>query len=728
MPKTFSDRLFLRRITDLFNKKRFEKQNQFLGSSVDVAPEWLHQSRSNYDYIFNNLDSYWPDWALKQYHPHQDHTTPPLHALSCLNHSYPNVFDYQNKPFPATSINSNGFIGFPTLFWGVLIQGIVDKTTTALLTKPELKCVQGLSVISCRYTFNQVSFRVSLGITDTLNIQVHVENTTESPKTVSLQLGILPYTNDGTGHISHLQYTSQNQMVINDQSMIVASDQANNILCTQYTDGNIFNRALEWDMILNQTCHHGLASGLLSFDYALPSKTAHSLSFQIHHFSNPLTPLFSIRKKRPIPSVIQSIQAHQNSPTFNHPTPLFTWHTLPSDYQRVFPLTQHFILTSQGDVNQIDRLFYFVHASLQLGHTDSLPNFLNAFFKAPITIQDSPLLSCSQTHLVSRVLILNLIKQYQFDAPYCFDKSILKPLEKQCLKDPFLLFLKHLTLNQFNTLLQTPHIYPIAFKCVIFLYLAQTIQSLTDSAPLQKIIPVIQNYLNIIQSNQDRCQGLSTFLCESKHMPLHTTLFYLDVFFKDFANGQVRQNCCAYFSCQAIQNDIFEQSKGSGFLEKNTLLLFRLSQSEHPPLPLLSHYLSNVNALGQYSNPFSDYHLYRSYPKQIQSEHALFLCCFFNAIIRYHEDDLHICIDQIGDTLSFSNLHTPYGKLSVGVSNELDQKKVSISHHFFQSPRRILLHINPSTSTYAFNTDQTPVPCQSTCITVPLHVSDIYLY
>ena len=94
MSKTFSDRLLLRKIKHIFNKKPFEAQNKLLSKISNVCPEWFHQSRVNYRYIYSNLNTYWPEWMKAQFNPFDSNSSPPLNEFTCLNTSAQSMFNY----------------------------------------------------------------------------------------------------------------------------------------------------------------------------------------------------------------------------------------------------------------------------------------------------------------------------------------------------------------------------------------------------------------------------------------------------------------------------------------------------------------------------------------------------------------------------------------------------------------------------------------------------------
>ena len=74
MAHSLKDRIQLRQLRNALNTKLFGEQNKMLAQKINMDPAWLHQSRLNFRYIFNHLDSFWPDWAIEQFSPYKDGT------------------------------------------------------------------------------------------------------------------------------------------------------------------------------------------------------------------------------------------------------------------------------------------------------------------------------------------------------------------------------------------------------------------------------------------------------------------------------------------------------------------------------------------------------------------------------------------------------------------------------------------------------------------------------
>ena len=103
--------------------------------------------------------------------------------------------------------------------------------------------------------------------------------------------GILPYTEEGVGFLSQIQYSSDQQFIINDTSVLALSDQPDNILCASYDDGNIFQLESNWEMVMQAKCPLGMASGIGTYIYELPSKKEVSLNLKAYHSDAFFTPL-----------------------------------------------------------------------------------------------------------------------------------------------------------------------------------------------------------------------------------------------------------------------------------------------------------------------------------------------------------------------------------------------------------------------------------------------------
>ena len=123
MAHTLKDRILLRQLRKSLNSTLFGQQNHALSKPCHIDPEWIHQSRMNFQYIYSQLNAFWPDWAIEQFNPSDESSVPPPNELYCLNTSTREIFSfYPSNKFHQMTINRRGYIAFPFLHWGISIQ------------------------------------------------------------------------------------------------------------------------------------------------------------------------------------------------------------------------------------------------------------------------------------------------------------------------------------------------------------------------------------------------------------------------------------------------------------------------------------------------------------------------------------------------------------------------------------------------------------------------------
>ena len=279
MPNQLIDRWNLRRLKRSLYKRRFENQNNDIGNYLDIHPSWLHISRLNYQYIFSKPSSFWPDWAIEQFHPTNTNATVPMNDLLCLNYSHRDTFCFSNGQNTLFEVNSNGFISLPKHGWGVCIKYIKDNVATPFYTSP-LTLSSKYPIIEYQNTTDQLSISSSIAFDPVSNIGeicLTFTNNTTDQALIPISIGIIPYINEGVGAIKHIQYISNNSFYINDSSSVTFSESPQNVLCTNFSHGNIFERSQEWEMILNAKCPDYLASGLANYQIELePNNLVHT--------------------------------------------------------------------------------------------------------------------------------------------------------------------------------------------------------------------------------------------------------------------------------------------------------------------------------------------------------------------------------------------------------------------------------------------------------------------
>ena len=224
MTHTFKERISLRKLRAASNSKLFGQQNSKLGNILKIDPAWIHQSRLNYKYIFNSLDSFWPDWAKNQFNPFSESSEPPESELSCLNKSTRSTFTYLNGvKSHRLDINELGFISYPFLNWGISLKFLENDVFTPFFNST-ISLDRNYPILTYSNQDDQQlhhDFKLSFDEKTSLtSIEITFKNRSDKLLKKSLNIGMIPYTNEGIGSIRSIQYTSNQQMIINDSSIV----------------------------------------------------------------------------------------------------------------------------------------------------------------------------------------------------------------------------------------------------------------------------------------------------------------------------------------------------------------------------------------------------------------------------------------------------------------------------------------------------------------------------
>ena len=214
MAHSLKDRIQLRQLRNALNTKLFGEQNKMLAQKINMDPAWLHQSRLNFRYIFNHLDSFWPDWAIEQFSPYKDGTFDiQNNELNCLNRKTRESFSFfpKNNASHQMDVNIKGFISFPFLHWGLSLQCLDENGFHSIFQK-DVSLNPHQPVIEYEQkTPEKLSTKMSLSLdseSDSAHLILTIKNGSDEQVNQSLHIGVVPFTNEGIGGIRSIQYCS----------------------------------------------------------------------------------------------------------------------------------------------------------------------------------------------------------------------------------------------------------------------------------------------------------------------------------------------------------------------------------------------------------------------------------------------------------------------------------------------------------------------------------------
>ncbi len=733
MPKSFRERWWLKRLSMRFNRHRFKEQNTFLSSIVQMAPEWFHQSRSNYTYIYTNLDAYWPEWMIRQFDPYNPQSVRPINALSCLNYTMPPVFRYSSPSPYAFSLCESGIIYLTHQLWALRTTYRHNNTHYSLLPVSHIQFNTTRHCIESALPHpSGAKITTAFACTDTIfSLSIIINNPTNTPQTISLNIGALPMTVDGVGHISHLQFTSDHQLVINNASQLQSSEPPSNIICTQYTDGTIYSHDADWKMILSQKCPHGLASGLLTFDRTVSPNDTQTLTVSIHYHPDriiPLLPSIPPKKNR----LTQQLPPTCDPVAFPSPnTSLRLLKSPPTMPQLNALLTNYTVRIPYADqTHSIPSIVYTLQTHLRLYDVHNLNRFFDNYtlYEKKLCPQPfAPLFSASQARLLLQGLVIMTCERYHYPIPPSIHESFKKKLQTFIRRDPFTYYIAHHRFEPLPVLGPADATHQVIIKVIsLSLILNHFASYISKKSQQIQRLRHWQTYYQRLVHHAKKLSSLPRYFYQTKSLSTELKLFLLNHCFILPDLEPIKTACVTLFSKNIIDGHMYDPTDHSRFSELYTLLLTPLlppSQQQS----LLTAYLNRINPLGTYVNRHSFYQSFTTYPRYAYCYHNVFLSLFFDLIV--YEQNNALIIDCLNwtDSLSIQNLNTPFGLLSIEVVNH-PTCCITLRHHFHQPPLSIELRCPDSYKHYTFDPKTTSRHPIEKTISIPLNKSSVFMY
>ena len=731
MAHTLKDRILLRQLRKSLNSTLFGQQNHALSKPCHIDPEWIHQSRMNFQYIYSQLNAFWPDWAIEQFNPSDESSVPPPNELYCLNTSTREIFSfYPSNKFHQMTINRRGYIAFPFLHWGISIQ-CLDQNQWGPFFESDISLSPNAPLIEYAHQKPpavKASFRLSLHPeTAEPQFEITLKNTSEDPLQQSLHVGILPYTNEGVGGIRSIQYCSNQQLIINDSSIVSASQHPTNVVCTTYAQGNVFKRSKEWDMILSSTCDDFLASGILCFDLNLAPKKKVSLAFNVRHASPFITPLFF-----PLQKINRYFLSTSPTPPEGPlPPPMVdvALTKLPTQLQSLPLVIQYYLSTlHENSATWSNQGLYFTLQSLmQLNASQHIHRLLATYMKSPISSSSRSILSQHQQRLFHHAHILDTLFQFRFNAP-----DILQPLTKQLQQlvssDSFFVFIKKLNIKKFNAYINSRHVFQLFLKLLLFSFVSNIMnQHKLETVHTKDCKEICANYLKIICSKPSLMSQFIDTFASTGSIQLTDKLFFCHTVFRQLLPSNMQQSIIAKIIDQYWRdNQLVDSSHFQGYSTQTNLMFCYVATPDYFQ-PIISQYLSKINAFGDYINPKSLSSLFTSFPAPLVNHHAMIIHFLFNLMVSTKGKVLHIPALLYFPHLDMSKVNTPFGTLSLKYSQKSRPVCIEFHHEFKTSPKSIVLYCPKDCTSFSFSTNKSANAIENHRVIIPLNESNIYL-
>lgn len=624
-------------------------------------------------------------------------------------------------------------MAFPYLQWGLSIQ-CLDEDKFESFFKSELQLNPNQPVIDYVHEDTQnICYKMMLTIDDNKDapyLSLSIQNKGSTPIKKTLNFGIVPFTNEGIGGIRSMQYLSSNQMIINDHSILSVSKSPNNVLCTVFEEGNIFERSKTWDMILSSTCDHFLASGLLSYTIDLAPKESFSIILKIQHSKSFLTPI-----AYPFSKINQFLLS--KTPEFHEPviaqlsdTTQIGIHYLPNHYQKIPIIIQNFMhnIDHNSSLFSSEMLYFNLLSLFKLNAQQKISQLLLLYEKYPKKFISISGLSQHQNLALNHLIIIDLIHQYRFDAPEITGRLI-QHIHKLIAKDSFCHFIKKLSIKSFKQHLHSPKSFQFFIKLMLFQFISNTLSKhKLATHQTNECQSICTDYLKIIFNNQTQLSHFKDDFFKNTVFKLNEKLFFIHFAFHSILPIEYKQAILENLTTHHWDHDqIINRQHFDGHSEKNELLFSTLSSPDISHI-IMKNYMEKINSFGEYYHPQSPSMAFNSYPKKQMSTHAIFISSFFNLLSYSKNRYLYVCAPMYFTNIEMSDINTEFGKLSVTLTKSDKGLQFMLSHEFRISPKQIILLTPIEYTYYRFSSlRSTKISIEDHKINIPLSETIVYL-
>lgn len=293
--------------TDTFSLLVFRLSNQlFVLPTIDTHPlrkkryqQQLWQGLINNRIIPYYLHRTWPFWVYQQYLPSSPNFSVHSNPLSANNTSQRN-WTALGHPHSENSIivDPKGLITplpqtWSLDFWLANLSKLISSAQLSNIQQNfspnSMSCntectLDGLSVNS------EVLFK-SLPKNENMVLnKVTLANTSKNKINFSFFFSIRPYNPEGLAPIKEIVFLTSNAFMIDHRLAAVFDTKPDNIVCLAFKDGDVSEIFNKWEMILNCSCSHNLASAFVEYKLSLAPNEKKTLTCKLP--TKQATPLF----------------------------------------------------------------------------------------------------------------------------------------------------------------------------------------------------------------------------------------------------------------------------------------------------------------------------------------------------------------------------------------------------------------------------------------------------
>ena len=237
----------------------------------------------------HHLNRIWPNWVYQQFQPDSDQFQPsisPLHHLNSTNRSWTLL----SCPANSTQfcVDTHGLItplhfGWSCDFWIGTSEHLVSA---AWLSQTHQQMDFDNQTLSTTFNVNQLSITIQVCIDyqhddHPLRINASIKNTDSSPLSLSFYAAIRPYNPLGVSPVQAITYMTDHKFIVNNDVGLILNTPPQNVVCTNFDDGDISEHFRHWEMILNTKCQKNLASAIAEYRLELDSNQDQQLGFTI---------------------------------------------------------------------------------------------------------------------------------------------------------------------------------------------------------------------------------------------------------------------------------------------------------------------------------------------------------------------------------------------------------------------------------------------------------------
>jgi len=238
----------------------------------------LLQGSYNWQTIPYHFKRIWPFWVYRQFSPKSPQFSSSSLPFSAINSTQRN---WTTLSYPGSKnivfVDPHGLItpfenGWSLDIWLAKGQTIISPAKLKHVQQhlhDTANCIESKFHLETINVSSEVFYQPHSGTAPTLFNQVTLKNTSDQLMMFSFYFAIRPYNSEGISPISKIHYLTTQGFVVDNKLALVLDEKPDNIVCSSFFENDISEQNHAWEMILQTTCKHHLASAYAEYRLTL---------------------------------------------------------------------------------------------------------------------------------------------------------------------------------------------------------------------------------------------------------------------------------------------------------------------------------------------------------------------------------------------------------------------------------------------------------------------------